>query len=248
VPYRTDGPRVTFGALWFVLLVGAIVLSPVAVAILVSVVAALAALQNTHAWFPDSSSARVWAAAAALTGGLGGFLGGLGVVAGVGLSAAVCLAFGVAVPSRYPVGYMIGVLLRSSVPPALAASSLAALAGRELGAVIALVAMVSAYEMGDFIVGSGSNNAVEGPVSGVVALGSVVFILWILVPAPFTQQGIVLFGVLTALCSPLGQVYASALLPRGAAWAPALRRIDSYLVAAPLWLLLLAITPVAETV
>jgi hypothetical protein len=57
-----------------------------------------------------------------------------------------------------------------------------------------------------------------------------------------------LFGILTALSCPLGQLLASALLPRGAAWAPALRRIDSYLLAAPLWLVLLTITPVAGTV
>lgn len=248
VPYRTDGPRLTFGVIWFSLLAGAVFLSPILVAVLVSIVAGLAALQATYAWFPPLSSARLWAAAAGFVGGLGGFLGGLGVVAGLGLATAICLVYGVAFPSRYPVGDLIGGLVRSAIPPALAAGSLAALTERDIGAVVALVAMVSAYEVGDYLVGTGSNNAVEGPVSGIVALSSVVFILWIVVPASFTQQGIVLFGILTALCCPLGQVLASALLPRGAAWAPALRRLDSYLVAAPLWLLLLAITPVAETV
>lgn len=246
VPYRTDGPRVTFGIIWFALLLMTAFTSPVMVALLAAAVASLAGLQTAHAWFPELGSAGWWAAAAAFTAGIGGFLGPLGLVAGTGISLAICLMYGVAFPvRRLTVGQLVGAVIRAAVPVGLAAGCLAALGRFGPGSLLTLVLMVSAYEAGDFVVGSGSSNAVEGPVSGVVALSAVVFILWILVPKPFDQQGIVLFGLMTALSCPLGQIAASALLPHGAAWAPALRRLDSYLIAAPLWLLLLEVTNVA---
>ena len=64
-----------------------------------------------------------------------------------------------------------------------------------------------------------------------------------------SRVGVLTYGILcyaigvTGLCCPLGQLVASALLPRGNAWAPALRRLDSYLVAAPLWLVLVRELP-----
>jgi len=61
----------------------------------------------------------------------------------------------------------------------------------------------------------------------------------VLLPAPFDTNSYPLFAALAAVGAPLGQIVASAILPRGVAWAPALRRLDSYLVVAPLWLLLL---------
>ena len=43
------------------------------------------------------------------------------------------------------------------------------------------------------------------------------------------------FGGFAALLCPLGQVVASALLPRADAPAPALRRLDSLLLLGPTW-------------
>ena len=74
--------------------------------------------------------------------------------------------------------------------------------------------------------------------AGLVSLGVVAFLLFLVQPAPFDSRSILLFAVLAGVCCPLGQILASGLLPRGNAWAPALRRLDSYLLAAPIWLLL----------
>ena len=63
--------------------------------------------------------------------------------------------------------------------------------------------------------------------------------LYIVLPAPFTTDSFPLFVILTAVAAPLGQIAGSAVLPRGDSWAPAVRRLDSYLIAAPLWLLLM---------
>ncbi|MEL7158021.1 MAG: hypothetical protein AAFN30_15690 [Actinomycetota bacterium] len=244
VPYRTDGPKLTFGVGWFILLVGAIVASPVMVALLVSAVAALAGMQIAFAWFPRHSPTRWWAAGGALAAGLMGIVGSRGVILAVVVGVAVSLAYAVANPSRSQSTMSLAeVAMRAIVPVGVAAASLAALAGIGIGAVIALVALVSAYEIGDFLVGSGSTNAVEGPVSGLVSLGAVVFLLWVVTPTPFTSSSIVLFGVLTGVGCVVGQIFASAILPRGAAWAPALRRLDSYLLVAPIWVLLLASLP-----
>lgn len=240
VPYRTDGPKLTFGVIWFVLLVGAVVYSPIFVAALVAGVAGLAGLQVGYAWFPRHNPTRLWAAAGAFVSGLMGALGPIGVVAAAVAGLVISFAYAVANPSRsQSTMALVEVAMRAIVPAGVVAASLAALADIGVGAALALIALVSAYEVGDFLVGSGSMNAVEGPLSGLVSLAAVVFILWVVTPDPFTSSSIVLFGVLTGVGCVVGQMFASAILPRGAAWAPALRRLDSYLVVAPIWVLLL---------
>ena len=244
VPYRTDGPKVTFGVMWFIAVMVAAASSALAVAVLVAVGAGLAGLQIGNAWFPHSASTRWWTALAAFIAAIPGFLGPLGILVGGGLTVAVLAVFLIASPpSRRPTIEVFDSLLRSSLPVGVAAGSLAALAEMGVGPAISLIVLVSAYETGDFLVGSGSSNAVEGPISGLVSLGAVLFILWLVAPSPFTPSSIVLFGALAAVCSPLGQILASALLPRGNTWAPALRRFDSYLLVAPLWLILLRSVP-----
>ncbi|MEM9133421.1 MAG: hypothetical protein AAF962_19065 [Actinomycetota bacterium] len=240
VPYRTDGPKLTFGVLWFLLIVGAILYSPLFVAALAAGVAGLAGLQIGYAWFPRHNPTRLWAAAGAFISGLMGALGPIGVVAAAVVGLVISFAYAVANPSRsQSMMALAEVAMRAIVPAGVAAASLAALADIGIGAALALVGLVSAYEVGDFLVGSGSMNAVEGPLSGFVSLAAVVFILWVVTPDPFTSSSIVLFGVLTGVGCVIGQIFASAILPRGAAWAPALRRLDSYLVVAPIWVLLL---------
>lgn len=248
VPYRIDGPKVTFGVLWFAAMVASILYSPVTLAVLVASVAGLAGLQVGHAWFGDLSPAKWWTAFAAFVPGVLGLLGPTGI--GIGLVVALVLltVYTMLYPEpNQPQMTTLGALVRSSIPVGLAAGSFVALSDFELGAILSLLVLVSAYEIGDFLVGSGSSNAMEGPISGIVALGAVLFVLWVIAPAPFTDRSMLLFGMLAAVCCPLGQIFASALLPRGSAWAPALRRLDSYLVAAPLWLFLLQASPDATT-
>ena len=249
VPYRTDGPRVTFGVLWFAVIVGLTIWSsPLLLSMVLALVAGMAGLQMGHAWFPDFPATKWWTAFAAVVAGVSGFIGPIGIAMGVALGSAMLLLYTLVNPGhRRTFAELIDVLLRSSIPVGLAAASLAGLANIEIGAIMALVLLVSAYEVGDFLIGSGSANAVEGPITGLVALGAALFMLWVVAPAPFTDRSMLLFGALAAVCCPLGQILASALLPRGNAWAPALRRLDSYLLAAPLWLLLLETSPTASS-
>jgi hypothetical protein len=52
---------------------------------------------------------------------------------------------------------------------------------------------------------------------------------------PFDGEAAFTFAALAAVACPLGQLLASALLPAADAKAPALRRLDSLLLLAPVW-------------
>lgn len=240
VPYSIDGPKVSLGLAWFALAVVAIVAAPLAIGLVASSVAALAGLQTAHAWYPGRVRTKWWTAAAAFCTGMCGVLAKEGVLVGVVLGTVVLLVHVALEPQRNrTVLEQLDIALRSALPVGVAAGSLAGLRTIGLGPTVLLVVLVSAYEVGDFLVGTGSKNAVEGPVAGLIAVVAVGFVGRVLAPAPFTTTSVVLFAALAGVCCPLGQILAAALLPRGSAWAPALRRLDSYLLAAPLWLLLL---------
>jgi hypothetical protein len=248
VPYPTDGPKVSFGVLWFLALVGGSLLgayfeqpaiAAVGIAGVAAPVAGIAGLQTGNAWFPKLSATRAWTAVAAYLTGISGFFGPWGVVIGIALGLIVLLFYVVLYRGhRRTASQLFDVLARSAIPVGAAVASLAALGTVGIGVQLSLIVLISAYESGDFIVGSGSANAFEGPLAGLVSLGAVAFLLFLIQPAPFDSFTILLFAALAAVCCPLGQILASGLLPRGNAWAPALRRLDSYLLAAPIWLIL----------
>lgn len=251
VPYPTDGPKITLGVLWFVAVMGAGWYARPLLAIVVAGVAAFAGWQVGRAFLPmvEPPIAAGLAAAVGLSGVFGAL--GVGVALILGTIAALLIVAGTHPPvpvldrRRRPVPPLESVihrgelLIRSSLPAAVAAASLVAIQRLDFGGFAALVVLVSAYEIGDFLIGSGSPNAIEGPVAGVVALAVAAAATYLVLPAPFDTNSFPLFAVLTAVAAPLGQIAASAILPRGVVWAPALRRLDSYLLAAPLWLLLM---------
>ena len=109
------------------------------------------------------------------------------------------------------------------------------LARLDQGSAIALLLLVSAYETGDYIVGSGSRNPYEGPAAGLSAIVVVTFIVSTLPISTLSFGEAWLFGGAVAVLAPAGQLLASALLPAAAAPASSLRRLDSLLLTAPLW-------------
>lgn len=241
VPYRTDGPKVTLGLAWFAAVVVAAWKSPYLLLGLAGMVAVVAGLQSGHAWARYAVSDRRASAALTLITALGALAGTFGLGLAVILAtfaAAAYGGFGLNQRSQPPVK-VIETLIRTSIPIGLAAGSLGALSLLAPQAALALVLMVSAYSAADFLVGTGSANAIEGPVAGIVTLAVVAYGLYLFLPEPFDARTFPLFAALAAICCPVGQIAASAILPRGDAWAPALRRLDSYLLAAPLWLLLI---------
>jgi hypothetical protein len=63
----------------------------------------------------------------------------------------------------------------------------------------------------------------------------VTFTIALLRVPPFEAGDAWVFGGLTAVLAPMGQLAASLILPSAVAKAPALRRLDSLLLLAPLW-------------
>ncbi len=113
--------------------------------------------------------------------------------------------------------------------------SMVLLARLDQGSAIALLLLVSAYETGDYIVGSGANNPYEGPAAGLSAIVVVTFIVSTLPISTLSFGEAWLFGGIVAVLAPMGQLFASALLPAAGAPASSLRRLDSLLLAAPVW-------------
>ena len=236
VVYDIDGPRVRLGFLWFLVAVGALVAGLPALAILYSATAAMAANQAALAWraraqHPDRIVAAVGAAAVGLAAAVSTAMLGVAVL---GLAAVAVLAAR-GRGSRRPWIVDAGYTVQCSLFAGLAAAGLLTAARYELGSAVALVLLVSAYETGDFIVGSGANNSVEGPLAGFAAIVVVTFCIAVLAIPPFDTPGALTFGALAACLCPIGQLAASAILPSASARAPALRRLDSLLVLAPVW-------------
>lgn len=237
VVYDIEGPRVRLGMLWFLVAVVALAVGPLPTALVYGAAAAIAAAQTVKVWRRTGVRPnRLAAAAMAMAMSLGACLGAGG--AGLGILAGVALAIGVATLDGSSPRQAIsdaGWTIQCALPPGLAAMSMVLLARLDQGSAIALLLLVSAYETGDYIVGSGSRNPFEGPAAGLSAIVVITFIVATLPISTLNFGEAWLFGGLVALLAPMGQLVASALLPAAGAPASALRRLDSLLLAAPVW-------------
>jgi sulfur-carrier protein len=241
--YDIDGPRIRLGLLWFVALLGSIAIGPWALAGLLALVAGAAATQTAAAW------RRVGRPANAPVAGLSALglplLAALGTASlGAGVVAVAVLALAVSVLSRrnrrqHQIWARAGLTLRCGFPVGLAAASLVIIRHLEIGAAVSLVLLVCAYDLGDFVVGTDAATPVEGPVAGIVAALVVAFTLGVFAVPPFVVASALVFGGLAAVLFPLGQLVATELLPAAAARAQALRRLDSFLLVGPIWMVAL---------
>jgi hypothetical protein len=237
VVYDIDGPRVRLGVGWFLLALVGVFVSPITAALVYGVAAGWAARQVVRAW-----GSVAWQVDVA--GGLGAVpvlaaLGGTRLLIAA-LSVAVLVAIGAAcapggerLAGRGGRAAALGILLLAIVPSA-GAASMVLVRGDSRAAAVVLLLLVSAYEMGDFVVGSGASNSVEGPLAGITTALLVGLPLALMLVNPFDDAGAPLLAFAAAAC-PLGQIAASGLLPDAGASAPALRRIDTLLVLGPLW-------------
>jgi hypothetical protein len=235
--YDLDGPRVRMGLLWFVLAVGAAVVGTTAVAVLFGVVAAAAALQTAAAW------RAVGRRPSRLVAGPGALVLALAATLGIGLAGVTALLFvGAAVvvavlePARRlsPLG-TAGYTVRCGFFVGLAAASAVMLARTDAAALVILIVLVSGYETGDYLVGTGAATPVEGPLAGIAAVIVLTFAVAVFEFPPFETGPAWVFGGLVAVLAPLGRFTAAVLAPSAHARVPALRRLDSYLLVTPVW-------------
>lgn len=236
VVHDIEGPRIRLGIGWFLLAIAALAVGPLPTALVYGGVAAVSAAQAARVW--RKRRMRPSVEVATFTAGLAGLgaclgAGGAGAVILLGVAAAYLLA--VSEASRNPVIVDVGFTLQCALPGAAVAASMVLLARLDQGSAIALLMLVSAFEIGDFIVGSGARNPYEGPAAGASAVVVVTFIVSTLPISTLGFGEAWLFGGLVVVLAPLGQLLASAVLPAATSPAPALRRLDSLLLAAPVW-------------
>jgi hypothetical protein len=238
VVYDIDGPRVRLGVAWFIgALAATLVPLALAAAVVYAVAAGLAARQLVRAWGSVPWQADV-AAGLGSVPVLAALAGPQAVVVACAVGAVVAIGCACAPDgARLPGGEgriaAAGILCLSLVP-ALGAASFVLVRRHSVIAALVLLVVASAYEMGDYIVGSGGSTPLEGPLAGITTATLLALPLALVLVEPYDTAGVVLLP-LTALACPLGQVIASAVLPGAAAPAPALRRIDTLLLLAPVW-------------
>lgn len=237
VVYDLDGPRCTVGVVWFAAVLAALALGVGALAVLYGALAALAGYQLASVWRTKLQEPEpIVAAAGAAVISLAVLLG-LRTVGGAVLLLVVAslVAARLSARSETSVLDVASLTAAAGLFPGLVAVGVALTYHYEIGAAVTLVLLVSAYECGDYLVGSGASNRVEGPAAGVVALAVVALALGVLHIPPFRGVGMVPFAIVAAIGCPLGQLFGSLLLPDAGVRARALRRLDSLLVLAPTW-------------
>ena len=242
VHYDIEGPRVRLGIVWFVGSIAAVVLGTVATALWFGVAFAAAGSHTLRTWRArgapvDPQVALVAVAATVAAAAVHPRVMGVAVL----LLAAVAVALAARERgSGEGMGQAVArasIVLQSALPTAVAGGCFVLLADMEIWAAVSLVLLVSAYETGDFLIGSGSVSAWEGPLAGAVAVLVVTLAIAALGFPPFGVGEAFAFGLLVGPGAFGGQMLASAMLPHARAFAPALRRVDSLLLTAPLWYL-----------
>jgi hypothetical protein len=240
VVYDTQGPRIRLAVVWVVLVAVALgfrPLRPFGLATLYAMAAGLAAMQVVDAWHEVRAGADRWVAAAGASAmpvlaTLG--VRPLGVVLLLTVAAAV-VAAAQDHEREMPLFAAAGHTVLAAGACGGAAAALVLLADYEIGAVIILVTYLMVYDASDYVVGSGATNGIEGPLAGGIMIAAVTLLFAVVNAPPFHGVDIWSFAMLAVVACPAGQLLGSAMLPRAAARAPALRRIDSLLLVAPAW-------------
>jgi hypothetical protein len=251
-PPNVDGPRVRTGLLWFVLAVPAVWFGAAvgpdeplghgrATALLFGLVAVVAALQGGQAWNRAGYHTNRFVGVAGTVVMVLAALTPRPAVAGIVLAAmtVAALVAAMATPRRRRRTSALGAAgatISAAAPGAIAAAGMVAVAGLGRPAALTLLVLVSAYELGSFVFGAESPYPSHGILGGAVCTMVAVAPIWVFRLQPFDGRiEVWVFGGLVAVLAPLGSVVASACLPTAATWVPALRRLDAYILAAPLW-------------
>ena len=245
----TAGPRVRLGVLWFILALAAGTAGRWWAAAFWALTAARAGLGIVGAWHPHRvvltgtnrrepgpvNGSRLPELVAALLAGSVPLAAGYSTgAAGAALIIAGVLALVLSSLLRGPRGWnalAIGVVL-----PAVAAAAVVLVVRSGLWAGLFLVMAVSLYDAGSFLAGAESTSRVEGPIAGMVGTLAVTFTMAAFQAPPFDVTSAWITGAVVAVTCPIGQWIATACLPSPSSRSPGLRRLDAYLVAAPLFL------------
>ncbi len=207
------------------------------VALVLGCVAAMAGYQLASAWVAAGERADVHLAAlmaglcppaaAVHTAALGALL-----IAGV-----VVTLLGASVQRPHNSSPVIdaGFTIQSWLPLGLAAASFVLVYRYEVGGAVWLLALSAIYDAGHYLIGAGSTQFWEGPVAGAFGVAVMSFALVSVGVPPLDEAAGLRFGAAAVVLLPAGVILAGFLLPRADVVTPALRRLDSILLLAPIW-------------
>lgn len=239
----TQGPRVRLGIGWFLLALPAVVAGPWTTAALFGLIAGIGALQSWQAWREAGRrGSRVVAglAAVAMPGVATVSYGAVGGVILALVPAALAAAAVTRRRNRPPLFVAAATTIRCALPVGIAAAGMVALVRVDLPSAVVFFVLVSAYDAGAFIVGAEASSRSHGIIAGIVVslvAAAPVWVaqVWTVQATPFADtEAVWVFAGLIAVTAPLGQLAAGAASPPGT-WIPCLRRLDSLIVAAPVW-------------
>lgn len=254
VVHHPRGPRLTLGTIWFLLLLIAYFVGDGALAIFFGANAAVAALQTCARWIEKRQPANsILAGAGALAIGCSAYFGnrllGITVLVYVALAVLFSRGFG-AIPKdesgkpAFDVTEGISdawITVAAGFLPGLAAASVVQIHRIDGVALAFLGAAVCTYDAGDHLTSAGYASRTVGPLSGIGGVFVVTAVMTIIGPDPLSGVGVWFTGILLAALCPLGQWLASWMLPSADAEAPGLRRLDGWLLTAPVFWAIVAV-------
>lgn len=247
------GPRLRLGVIWFGVLLAALLAGSFAVTVVFGSVAGVASLQVAGQW----RHRRV--AVNQVVAGAGAALMALGAWSSIRAAAVAIVALalaalllgtdGVLSAGSFDRGRLVSNLpvasatLRSGLFLGLAAAATVQVHRVDAMAFLYLMSVACVYDCGDYLIGVGARARWVGPAAGLFGVAVVVVAMTAINPPPLSDDGDVrLLGLALGLACPLGQLFGSWLLPTTRSKAPGLRRLDSWLITAPvclvgLWIL-----------
>lgn len=243
VRHDLQGPRLRFGFVWFVALLVSLLGGTLGVAVLFALIGAITAMQVAGAWKAKRAPVnQMLAAAMAGLAPLAAYLGnrwaGLLMVA----FAALALVLGGAAkvnPRSVTKDSIVGnwaaaaATLRSGLFVMVVGVAVVQVHRVDSLMLLFLLASACVYDSGDYLCGAGYRNRIVGPVAGSIGVLVVTMSMTAIRLDPLSSAQVWFFGIAFALLCPLGQLFGSWILPSTRASAPGLRRLDSWLLAAP---------------
>jgi hypothetical protein len=244
------------GALWFFLALAAVTAGRWWTAALAALVAAVAGYQVTREWIlagvdeaeavdadaagsPERTDraprvrrtpalvAALLAAGAPLAAGYGTGAAGLVLLGAAATAGLVRLAGGARAGSAVAIGAIL---------PGIAAASIVLALQVDLWAALFLVLAVSFYDAGSFLMGSDAAKPWEGPVAGILGTLAVTFTMSTIKVPPMDRAQWWVAGVCLVLTCVPGQLVTGWFLPEPTSRVPAMRRLDAYVIAGPVYL------------
>lgn len=242
------GPRLRLGVVWFGALLAALLAGSFAVTALFGLIAGIGALQVAGLWRHRKVAVnQTVAGAGAALMALGAWSSNRAAAFAILATALAALVLGA--DGRIEKGSLAKERLTSNLPVASATLRSGLFLGLAAAATVQvhrvdpmsflyLMSVACVYDCGDYLIGSGSRNRLVGPIAGLVGVAVVVIAMTAINPPPLTEDGHVrAVGLAMAIACPLGQMLGSWTLPSPRAKAPGLRRLDSWLLSAPVCLI-----------